>query len=102
MSQFGVLNLEDINKCPGPVYSDTVIYNNSKLFVVYMTWEFAARLKSCGITVNCLHPGAVNTDIFHKRSPVNWHSLIAKIFGKAYFKVKLIFCCLNHFLNGFF
>lgn len=64
MAELGSLNLDNINSCPGPFYSDTIMYSNSKLYVVYMTWEFANKLKGTGVTVNCLHPGVVNTSIF--------------------------------------
>ena len=41
-------------------------YANSKLLVVYFTRELAKRLESKNITVNCVHPGVVGTDVFRE------------------------------------
>jgi NAD(P)-dependent dehydrogenase (short-subunit alcohol dehydrogenase family) len=38
-------------------------YSNSKLALVMFTYELARRLQGTGVTVNCLHPGAVATNI---------------------------------------
>jgi retinol dehydrogenase 14 len=45
-------------------YSGVRAYANSKLANVLFTYEMARRLKATGVTVNCLHPGAVATGIF--------------------------------------
>ncbi len=39
-------------------------YSNSKLALVMFTYELAKRLQGSGVTVNCLHPGAVATRIW--------------------------------------
>jgi len=39
-------------------------YSNSKLALVLFTYELARRLRGTGVTVNCLHPGAVATNIW--------------------------------------
>ncbi len=57
-------------------------YGRSKLGNVLFTRELAARLKDKGVTVNCLHPGVVDTGIW-ARSP--WYArplleLVAKLF----------------------
>ncbi|MEE4287671.1 MAG: SDR family oxidoreductase [Mariniphaga sp.] len=41
-------------------------YPNSKLLVVYFTRELSKRLASKNITVNCVHPGVVGTDVFRE------------------------------------
>jgi len=41
-------------------------YANSKLLVVYFTKELSKRLESDTITVNCVHPGVVATDVFRE------------------------------------
>ncbi len=42
-------------------YSPFGAYSQSKLANVLFTYELARRLEGTGITVNCLHPGFVNT-----------------------------------------
>jgi len=39
-------------------------YSNSKLALVMFTYELARRLHGTGVTANCLHPGAVATNIW--------------------------------------
>ncbi|UCH59644.1 MAG: SDR family oxidoreductase, partial [Anaerolineales bacterium] len=36
--------------------------NQAKLALILFTYELARRLEGTGVTVNCLHPGAVATD----------------------------------------
>ncbi len=38
-------------------------YNRSKLAMVLFTYELARRLEGTGVTVNCLHPGVVATNL---------------------------------------
>ena len=60
--KFGKL---DINEWPtGRDYSAFGAYANSKLANVLFTYELAKRLKGTGVTANCLHPGAVGTNLF--------------------------------------
>ncbi len=40
-------------------------YGRSKLCNILFTFELANRLKSRNITVNCLHPGVINTKLLH-------------------------------------
>ena len=44
-------------------YSAYEAYSLSKLCNVLFTYELAERLKGTGITVNCLHPGVINTKL---------------------------------------
>ena len=44
-------------------YSAVRAYNRSKLANVLFTYELAERLQGTGITVNCVHPGLVATDL---------------------------------------
>src|SRR6185436_11377628 len=39
------------------------IYGQSKLANIMFTYELARRLQGSGVTVNCLHPGAVATGL---------------------------------------
>jgi len=44
-------------------YKTFQVYGRSKLANILFTRSLAARLQDRGVTVNCLHPGAVSTDI---------------------------------------
>ena len=48
----------------GRDYSAFGAYANSKLANVLFTNELARRLEGSGVTVNCLHPGGVGTNLF--------------------------------------
>jgi len=45
-------------------YSGIAAYRQSKLLMNAFTFELARRLASTGVTANCLHPGAVATNIW--------------------------------------
>ena len=45
-------------------YGGARAYANSKLENIVFTYALARRLEGTGVTVNCLHPGAVATGIF--------------------------------------
>lgn len=53
---------DDINWETTP-YSSTKAYSQSKLANVLFSAELATRLEGSGITVYCLHPGVINTDL---------------------------------------
>lgn len=40
-------------------------YANSKLEILLLTYELARRLAGTGVTVNCVHPGAIRTDLYN-------------------------------------
>ncbi|MCX7840878.1 MAG: SDR family oxidoreductase [Anaerolineae bacterium] len=44
-------------------YDGLMAYNNSKLALLWFTYELARRLQGTGVTVNALHPGAVRTNL---------------------------------------
>jgi NAD(P)-dependent dehydrogenase (short-subunit alcohol dehydrogenase family) len=55
----------DVNAWPtGRDYSAFAAYANSKLANVLFTYELARRLEGTGVTANCLHPGAVASNLF--------------------------------------
>lgn len=55
----------DVNAWPtGRQYSAFGAYANSKLANILFTRELAQRLIGTGVTANCLHPGAVGTNLF--------------------------------------
>jgi NAD(P)-dependent dehydrogenase (short-subunit alcohol dehydrogenase family) len=55
------LNLEDLRA--EQHYGFMRVYGQSKLALVMFTYELARRLQGTGVTVNCLHPGFVATNI---------------------------------------
>ncbi|MDC0076133.1 SDR family oxidoreductase [Gammaproteobacteria bacterium] len=50
-------------------YKTMQVYGRSKLANILFTRELAERLEGKGVTVNCLHPGFVNTGIGSNNSP---------------------------------
>jgi NAD(P)-dependent dehydrogenase (short-subunit alcohol dehydrogenase family) len=47
-------------------YRGFLVYGKTKLMNVLFTYELAARLRESGVTANCLHPGAVATDMLRQ------------------------------------
>ncbi len=50
-------------------YGQLKAYAQSKLAVVLFTYEFARRIKGTGVSVNCLHPGYVKTNMIRNFRP---------------------------------
>ena len=76
----GTINFEDLNLANN--YDGFKAYRQSKLGNVLFTYELAERLKGTGVTVNCLHPGGVNTKLgdAHTSGWVFWAWRLAKPF----------------------
>jgi len=55
------IKLDDLQSEQG--YRPMRVYSQSKLAMVLFTYELARRLEGTGVTVNCLHPGFVATNI---------------------------------------
>ncbi|KAJ8710192.1 hypothetical protein PYW07_009558 [Mythimna separata] len=69
------IRVDDLHKLGGVgFFREWSTYSKSKLCDVLWTKALAKRLPE-GVTVNCLHPGIVKTDIF-QRQPVVIHKLI--------------------------
>ena len=66
----GKMDFESFTKTKG--YFILKAYAQSKLANVLFTAELAERLKDSNVTVNCLHPGFVKTDIGNKDT--QWYS----------------------------
>lgn len=73
----GSLDFDTFKGCAK--YSPQVAYNQSKLANVLFSQELAERLQGSGVTSNCLHPGAVATDIVRE---MPW--LIRKLLGMLF------------------
>jgi NAD(P)-dependent dehydrogenase (short-subunit alcohol dehydrogenase family) len=56
---WGRMNWDDLGWQRG--YKPMRVYGQSKLANILFTYELARRLAGTGVTVNCLHPGAVAT-----------------------------------------
>jgi len=53
-------------------------YGNTKLANIVFTYELARRLEGSGVTVNCLHPGVIHTNLMSNYSKALsglWHML---------------------------
>ena len=51
-------------------FSGKRAYDQSKLANILFTKQLAHQLKDTGVSVNCLHPGIVSTNIFNKMNPL--------------------------------
>ena len=51
-------------------YGNIAAYRQSKLLMNTFTFELARRLAGTGVTANCLHPGAVATNIWRSAAPL--------------------------------
>jgi len=60
----GHIDFEDLQGEKG--YGGWKAYSQAKLAQVLFTYELARRLKGTGVTANCLHPGAVATNIWSR------------------------------------
>lgn len=75
------LDFESFTKNKG--YFILSAYAQSKLCNVLFTFELAERLKDTKITVNCLHPGRVKTDIGTKKTMNAIHAIVWKLLVSA-------------------
>ncbi|XP_016989791.1 retinol dehydrogenase 13 [Drosophila rhopaloa] len=60
--RFGRINRDDLNSEKS--YDRKMAYCQSKLANILFTRELSKRLEGTGVTVNALHPGVVNTELF--------------------------------------
>jgi len=60
----GKINLDNLTRDHGMGIGGLGAYQRSKLALVLFTYELARRLSGRQVTVNCLHPGAVRTNIW--------------------------------------
>jgi len=65
-------------------YGQLKAYAQSKLAVVLFSYEFARRIKGTGVSVNCLHPGYVKTNMIRNfRSFVKYFYHLIGLFMKS-------------------
>jgi NAD(P)-dependent dehydrogenase (short-subunit alcohol dehydrogenase family) len=62
------LDIDDLQFARRP-YNGLAAYAQSKLLMNAFTFELARRLEGTGVTVNCLHPGVVSTNIWPADAP---------------------------------
>ena len=60
-------------------YGGIAAYRQSKLLMNTFTFELARRLAGTGVTANCLHPGAVATNIWSAAAPLILKPIIKPI-----------------------
>ncbi len=46
------------------------VYGESKFGTILFTYELAKRLQGTGVTVNCLHPGVIGTNLMRELPPI--------------------------------
>ncbi|GJQ85484.1 hypothetical protein Trydic_g23074 [Trypoxylus dichotomus] len=87
MANFSNLQIDKINKYPTTISrtrADQLMYANTKLANILFTLELATKLKETGVTVNVLHPGAVNTEIFRRVQGV--YKIATNMLANLYFR----------------
>ena len=66
--RWGKMDLDDLQS--ERRYRGFPVYGKTKLANIMFTYELAERLRSTGVTANCMHPGSVNTQFGkNNRSP---------------------------------
>ena len=71
--RFGGLNVNDLNWKRRP-YHGLWSYGASKVAQLLTTWELAEQLDGSGVTINAMHPGAVQTAIGMDNGPIyRWY-----------------------------
>ena len=75
----GHLNFDDLQMKKG--YGVMKSYSQAKLAQVLFTYELSRRLEGTGVTVNCLHPGTVATNIWNgSMGPFSFLGNISRLF----------------------
>jgi len=75
----GHLDFDDIQMKKG--YGVMKAYSQAKLAQVLFTYELSRRLQGTGVTVNCLHPGAVATNMWNgSMGPFSFLGNVSRLF----------------------
>lgn len=76
------INFDDLQMEKG--YGVMKAYGQSKLALILFTYELARRLEGTGVTVNCLHPGTVATNIWgNAMGPAAFLGKATRLFMKS-------------------
>lgn len=75
--KIGGLNFDDLQN--ERRFRSMGVYGQSKLANILFTYELARRLAGSGVTVNCLHPGAVATGLGKNNGA--WAQVLIRILG---------------------
>jgi len=65
--QAKVIDFDDLNG--DKHYGQLKAYAQSKLAVIVFTYEFAQKIYGTGVSINCLHPGYVKTNMIRNFRP---------------------------------
>jgi retinol dehydrogenase 14 len=69
--RWGKMNFDDLQS--EKKYRAFPVYGMTKLANIIFTFDLAERLEGTGVTANCIHPGAVNTNFgSNQRSPMSF------------------------------
>lgn len=79
--RFGKLDFDDLQA--EREYKGMRVYGRSKTANILFTQELARRLAGSGVTVNCLHPGAVSTRLGHQHG---WWAPIVTTLLRPFFR----------------
>jgi len=69
-----ILNLEDL-EFRRQTYDGIATYSQSKLCNLLFSTELKRRLEDTNITVNTVHPGYVQSNLFENMEPRNWSTV---------------------------
>jgi NAD(P)-dependent dehydrogenase (short-subunit alcohol dehydrogenase family) len=76
------LDFDDLQSATG--YHPRRVYSRTKLANVLFTYELARRLRSSGVTANCLHPGVIATNILgNYLGSRRFFHFLAKLVGRS-------------------
>ncbi len=79
--QSGYFKIDDLQAEKG--YRSWNAYGQSKLALIMFTYELARRLQGTGVTVNCLHPGFVATNIGQSGTGLVVRAIIKLVFSRG-------------------
>lgn len=80
----GTINFDDLQGEKD--YDGARAHNQSKLALVLFTYELAKKMEGTGVTVNCLHPGFVATNLVEKDKDFPFFSKLLYKSIKPFFK----------------